>query len=582
MPDTPGAKFQAVLNELGIVRVICIDDIYDSRVDLEGILVWAMHATNKNAMTGILKALGQALDLSSDTATPELRTLLNENPPIAIEMQARIDRHNLKKDSSALLSDENKQLFTDRSVLSRLDEIMAGFENFHRLTPTQWQAQKAGLLASLVGTSTLFIFDENLGQGVPPGTEHIRDIAGSANGEKASFGLLSYTIMSGAEHEHTRNLQAQNIAATAISKRDLSSEKGIEQLQVRLRAAVLWKESKELRAVCKIALEAAHSYANERVHELSPLEFDEVVFRSSYQEGVHEMDTLVRVYTNAFATSLRETLRSNLTALRDIDKLRNFRGEEAETASHGSTAWMLQRNEYYESGAYINSCMMPPEAGDIYKITIEDGSRAEYVLIAPPCDLMVRNTSGTRESGTTQAVFCRIRNQKPDEKQTKKTFPLDFYNAQNGTSAWVYLTEAFIVDLWLLDLCSIDPKGRATRVVNDSIPDHLSDGWKLKCKNNLAPKSADLVAAWKAWADLEDHIKASAGLRPAHGIALSNQLIVKVRVRDHQNASVLCVGIRRVQRLAPILQGELIRTYSDYIARPARPHSLSVDSSVGS
>ncbi|BDI29671.1 hypothetical protein CCAX7_17220 [Capsulimonas corticalis] len=582
MPDANGTKFQTTLVELGIRRVICVDDVYDNRFDIESIVAWSSSSANKTFMAAVLEKLDCNIDLSSETAIPELRQAIIDNTINSAEIQASIDRQRLKKNAPGSLNENEIQILTDRSVLSRLDGILLGFPDFQRLSPRQWIENKDDILNSLDKINTLFIFDENLGLGVPSGSDFIREITILNSGNNALFGLLSYTIIPGTEHDITRKFQQDNIAATAIPKRDLSNTTGVEKLQLRLRAAVLWRESKDLRVTCQNAIQSASLTAYERVNDLTTLEFDEVVFQSSYYEGVHEMDTLVRIYTNAFAASLREKLRSNTNALNNIDNLRSFRGDQDKLDSAGSTAWKLQREEYYDAGEYINSCKMPPEPGDIYTLYDEHGVPREYILIAPPCDLMIRSSSGNRKDGIISCLLCQILTNKPDDNKTKETFQLEYYARENGSPAWVYFANSITLDLWLLDLCATNSSGEAHIFLDGTIPKHLSDGWKKYFVGYLVPKCKKLVLGWNSWLALPKTVRTQTGVRPAHGVVLNSTFQLKLKITKKYNKAVINLGVKREKRIAPILQSELIRSYSDYLARPARPHSLDLSSSIHS
>jgi len=570
MPEAPGQKFQALLTQLGIARVICVDDVYNDRIDIEGLLAWATIESNAHALQGILKSLKINLNKDADTVA-QLRALLNDQAqrPVALALRETIDRAIAK--SSPIEADRIAS--TDRISLNRLDDLLDGFPNVSRLAPNEWTAQKAALIADLSNTKILFIFDENLGEMTPAGSSYLKEIFDADKHNNAYLELLSYTIAIGQEHEVTRDFQRnRGVVATAITKRDLADERNpAEQLRIKLRAGVLWREAKNVRELCEAAMGAAVASSAARVLDLTPLEFDEVVFRSSHREGAHEMDTLVRVYTNAFAVSLRESLRSNQLALNDIDMLRSYRGE-ATSGSAGSSAWKLQRDEYYDAGQYINTCKMAPEPGDVYLITDTKGHSTEYVMVAPPCDMVVRST-GRRQESSSQALLCRINTGKPASNQLKKTFVLDyFYNEDDG---WISFTDCLQVELWLLDLCSANPKGEAMRLMTSQMPTHLSEGMQGNVQDVVIPNCKRVVASIKTWRKLSRSARQSGRITGAHQIDLSGRLQLRVHLSKSREGEVLRFGIKRTQRLAPILCGEMIRAYGDYFARPARPHPLS-------
>src|SRR3569833_1468747 len=239
MPEAPGQKFQALLTQLGIARVICVDDVYNDRIEIEGLLAWATIESNAHALQGILKSLKINLNKDADTVA-QLRALLNDQAqrPVALALRETIDRAIAK--SSPIEADRIAS--TDRISLNRLDDLLDGFPNVSRLAPNEWTAQKAALIADLSNTKILFIFDENLGEMTPAGSSYLKEIFDADKHNNAYLELLSYTIAIGQEHEVTRDFQRnRGVVATAITKRDLADERNpAEQLRIKLRAGVLW------------------------------------------------------------------------------------------------------------------------------------------------------------------------------------------------------------------------------------------------------------------------------------------------------------------------------------------------------
>jgi hypothetical protein len=578
-----GEKFRAALTELGISRVVCIDDRYETRSDIETILAWATVAKNQKPIEGKLRSLGHTVIVGSETGGAELRQILEQQPVVAVKCQALIDSAELaSEDSQGQMSDDDRLTLTDRSVLYRLDELMIGFPKFLGLTPAQWDAQRVTIIGSIAQERTLFIFDESLGHGQKSGTDYIRELSGELGTDNAYYGLLSYTIETGREHERTREFQAEDIVATAISKRDLRTEVGAEHLQVRLRAAVMWKESKELRSICQEALLSASQKAHETVHDLTPLEFDEVVFRTSFHEGVHEMDTLVRIYSNVLNSHFRESLRQNDEALTDIDLLRSFRAESSPISSAGSRSWQLQRAENYDSGDYINSCRIPLDAGDVFEIIAQDNSSiGEFVLVAAPCDMVIRSRG--RECGVRKAESCLLC---PVERRTirdgeKGVFSLDFYDDDTGANAVAHLTRGFSFDLWPLDLCAINSDGEATIRLDGNVPAHLSDGCTESVKIRLIPTCQKLVEDWDAWQALSPEGRAGASRLFGFQIPVAGGNLLRVSVtRDGANTPSVALGLKRKQRLSQELAAEMVQSFADHLSRPARAHSLSLSSNM--
>jgi len=582
MPEQANSRerFQKLLAHLGVTRVVCVDDRYDARFDVEDILGWA--AVNPKAMPNLLKENNIDIDYSAQNGPAELGGILRDeaNAQKAIALQASIERDKLKKQTPGAIDEAAQQVSTDRSVLNRMDQLMEGYTHFYGLSPVEWDAQRGAIEGWLQNERVLFLFDETLGR-PQTGSDYIAQLSAHANAGNALFGLLSYTVQIGQEHERTKQFQANGILATAISKEALKTEKGIGHVQLQVRAAALQNESRKLQELAAAAMADSIAAPTERLNGLSPLELDEIIFRSSYEEGAHEMDTLIRIYTSAFAAALRENLRGNVEALKLIGELRAYRGDDEDDPSPGSTAWKLQRDEYYEQATYVNSCNMPPEVGDLFKVSDDAGGSADYVLVAAPCDLVVRKT-GLRKSGIDRAWLCAVRNVEPDRNKLDETFPLDYFSETTGAPHWAYFAESFPIDLWLLDICALNHDGVARFNVGSDCPDYLSDGWQVRFES-IKQKATMLADAAVTWPKVIVKVRYSPHSAPAKLVTPGTAIPttagrhLKVLASKTRRQITLTLGLERTARLGPLLSSELVQAYCSYLSRPARPHSLALN-----
>src|SRR5690606_35066141 len=123
------------------------------------------------------------------------------------------------------------------------------------------------------------------------------------------------------EHDDTRRLRQNGLAITAVPKRSKGGVSDPGYFTVRLKAAVLAKESDAIRVAFRSAIAESGEAVASRVESLTGLEFDELIMRSSVKEGVHELDTLIRVYTNGLAAELRSRLRAEAVLHEAIERV---------------------------------------------------------------------------------------------------------------------------------------------------------------------------------------------------------------------------------------------------------------------
>src|SRR5947209_15820033 len=109
---------------------------------------------------------------------------------------------------------------------------------------------------------------------------------------------------------------------------------------------------------------------------------------------------------------------------------------------------------------------MPVELEDIFQTS----SGKEYILIAQPCDRMVRGKTGCRKETVNEAFVAEIR-LTPAKKAPGQApiFELPYYR-ENGDPAFVDFRHSRSTRLWILDLCAFSPNGVARFVVGADCP----------------------------------------------------------------------------------------------------------------
>lgn len=565
--EQPGG-FRSLLTDLGIERVVCVDDLYVADPDTDGLIAWLASPSNRPAAKGITQHLAMRVDLDAETASSEVRTMLTADADLARRLRTAVDQAS----PSRSLPDAGGNSAQYASVaLTLLDDLLDGFGDFRRLGPAEWQSQESGLLDEATRHPTLFIFDEELGDGFATGTSLIGKLASSPGAACSYFVLLSYWVTEDNEQVKTTSLQGLGIAAAAVPKKELRGPASAEFITLRLRAAILWSRSGPLRAACDSAMEAAVLTAHEKVHGLTPLEFDEVFFRSSSSEGVHEVDTLIRVYSNAFASRFREELRGHSGATGAIAKLRHYRAREA-SATKGSSAWRLYREELYDSGSYINGCGVPLSSGDVFRMTDTAGTDlGEFALLAQPCDLIVR-LNGQRKVGS--ALLAPIR---PGACTAGETglFALNCFCSDTGADSVVNMRDATALDLRLLDLCFLNADGMARITSPSSPPEHLTSGWKIRLQDVLHPFASQVADALSNYREPAARTSVAPMELPTCWVPFGGTHLLGVTVERAQERSTITFSVKRTTRLSKGQAAALMQAYAAHLSRPARPYSLS-------
>lgn len=581
MPEEPTKILETALVELGFKHIVYVDDAFDrDSLDIEGLIVWLEAESNRNASRGMLKQQQVDIDPEDEQFAALFRTYAQDlgNAAKVAALRKSVDS---KIDGEALGddADDHKRHATDRIILTRFSAIMKELAGvtFSEASPAKWDTDKAALITRAKSERTLFVFDQELGE-QKFGADEINALKGELGESDTVYILLSYKVEPNKEHEETRKLRKDGLAVTAIPKRDLKETGSEEFLTLRIKAALMAKESDPILSAFRRAMTASSKAVADRVESLTGLEFDELVMRSSSKEGVHELDTLIRIYANGFAAELRSRLRGKEALHKAIDKARKYSVDsEFKHARIGSEAWKLYREELYDSGEYINDCNAPLDAGDIFRLTGQDGKDlGTFVLIAQPCDLMVRNVNGKRRAN--ELLLAKIEDREPLKFENgtlkeKKAFELPFFR-DDGRNSMIDFSQVFRMDGRFLDLCCLHVNGLAEVVVADN-PKGLTPGWGKRWNDSLKPFMTELQSSLEAWENLTADQRAIGDTLPVHVLLFNGTTRIKAAVEKRGRKKVVVIGLRRSMRLSSAMAAEMLRGFGDYLSRPARPHALA-------
>jgi len=239
----------------------------------------------------------------------------------------------------------------------------------------------------------------------------------------------------------------------------------------------------------------------------------------------------------------------------------------------------LRHNELYEAGDLINEFRDPLRNGDLFEIGNGE-NLSTWVLIAQPCDLMVRSDGKrTYEKNFKVAVLAPV-TRKPlgNEPELKpyhefKLERLDHGGLQAGN---VVFTKATPVSLHVLDLVVLRTDGVCKIDSNDAepFPTFSSLSW-----DNRAPTLrrdfkciADKIEAVRGQKGGNDKAKALAGyLMPK---AAPGAVIAQHGTYDK---GIFTYAIKRTGRVREPFASSLLAAFGRYLSRDAFEHDFSVE-----
>ena len=570
---------KALLDTVGISRVIIVDDEYAPKVsELIGICSQLTQAD--------WKGLPHLQEVPFD-APPALRSgkitqmwdQLNHTERQHVLAQARELRA-----LSAEREAGEEQPDGDYKAAMSLEEVLNGHAGLELrlLCLGEWREQGADLLLDVKAKDTLLFFDRDFNQ-EEAGTDNegLKQILAVQSKNVGYCGLITHTVSLDDEYEEWIRLSEQHGIApdkfVIVAKERLNKEPpdfygflGV------LRAAALSGRYARVKNKAWSIFESSLSEARKGMERLSVLDFDRVVFASSRNEGVWEPDTLFRVFGILMRRKARSLLLEDadiaeaVAAARSVSAAPESITKALDAHREPSEGLRIQRWEIYDAGNELNVFHAPIDLGDVFELGL---SGKHYILLAQPCDLMVRK-HGMRNHednkfGRTAALVELVLG---TAEKRESWGELPFFEEKIGKSAFANFAKVRHVPLAVLDLCTIRSDGSAEFDVSAKRPHLLIEPWKVRHEKLFRYFQKALVQYETLKnAAIDDEI-ASCTL-PGSSTAL--------QLGPAVDGNTLKYNLKRKLRLRQPWSGALLTEFAQYQARAAfepyfsqRPDSL--------
>ncbi|WP_273567498.1 hypothetical protein [Maribacter halichondriae] len=345
-------------------------------------------------------------------------------------------------------------------------------------------------------------------------------------------------------------------------------------------------------------IEEAYKEVINKLNRLDTYDFDHTILRSSYGEGVWEVNTLMRIANNLYDQKIKELMvrkkfaKGVNPAIKRAKELSDITFNVPANHQPYKEKLTLRHHDIYHPGNQINELHLPLENGDVFEI-YEGSGKGLYILVAQECDLMMRTSKGgsggVRAAKTAMLLklntFSLDNLEKEIESHFKKSgmlmhyyankFKLEYFIEGKKNVGIVYFNSEYRVDLDALDLTVFNSNGKANinLSANKFDTDLVSAAWEMRyekllkyyTKKNkqileLTPKLAALNNATK------QKVLSSVGckLAPLHNIGKAT-----VYSGDKFN-----FGIKRIMRLKSDGANYLLDRYYKHLSRKAEPHDF--------
>lgn len=304
-----------------------------------------------------------------------------------------------------ILTFENNNEELENSVAPlKLKSILK--DKIDLLSPSEWVANKTGITEALTAEAkVLFLFDIEFGNAPLPDQRDGRDLAVELLQDSAISGFLYCGIFSHlfnvaeeydkrGEYCRTHNLEKEKFYT--ISKKRFQDSSYLPALAEGIRNTLLVNEVELLKKEASKVLRSSFTKSINEINSLTPDSFNHIIQRSSKEEGVWEMNTLIRIsniitshkaLTSLIPIQRRRRINQSLEKIRQVEKIKTG----GETPVDKAQIIGLRSKELYIESEILNQLHYPLSNGDIFKIQDK-----EYILLVQPCNVALRS-SGTRD-----------------------------------------------------------------------------------------------------------------------------------------------------------------------------------------
>jgi hypothetical protein len=554
----------SILNALGVARVVYVDDTNDEGVSLEDVIAAAV-SLNESDLLMAFPEIGDVKPDDPDVLVNKVRSVWEQ-----IDPNGRNQRGQAVLIAARRHDGDNTDDIADASIMSDL----VAATKLLRLTPSQWETQKEQLLQDNKTHRMLFLFDRDFSiKGGDPegGIKIIASLLARNDTERLICGLLTHTVKPETQPESwvelSRTHHIPKDRFVVIPKLYLSQDPIL--FAQTLKFAALSPDFDELKRKTKEIIAKAATAAAEQVDEVNIYDLDHIVFQVSADEGLWEPDMLFRLHALfhrlesrrlAHEGGILETIAAKLRAVSGIPM-------NGHLFSPPSSAWALQRKELYEFDDHINKNHLPLELGDIFE-RVGATSAKQYILLAQPCDLMVRG-DGKRYPELRRLPLAEV---VCTEKAPQYSEEMPYFD-ESPTKRWyVNLKQIYFVRFYILDLCVFNQDGIAKlNLAGDALP-AVHPAWKARhrilarlCGQDVS--KAEMLVPVTTDSQMIKQTKLQFA-KKFDGLLFDDDLF-KGKLIETDGIRSVTYDCKRVRRLSRSRALGLLMSYTSTIGRPA-------------
>lgn len=530
-----------LFNSIGIKRIIFVDDIF--RLGIEEVIGKIDASSDKEQYKTIDELKDISFSVDPDIWKESLRKRWE-----SLEKEQQIRVRNL------LIPDEDTKLnITFRSILPIEISLIP-------LSLDEWDKEKQGYIGQ---ADILFLFDQDF-HNESHGTEEtgytlIKEVSRACD---ARCALISHKYTTDEAYEkwgiNAEKYDIKKSRFVLISK-ELLRETELFGFIHMLKLMVLNDYCGDLLSQITNVIKESYEGAIEKITNLDIYNFDHAVFRTSYEEGTWEPDTLLRLFGIYQKEIVRNKSKNNANIHQLATKIRGISCINTKLSSLTiGNSLQLQRGEMYETADHLNKIHLPIELGDIFQK--ENGKN--YILLGQPCDLMMRS-EGYRYYDIFESIVAEI---VPNNSSKTYYYELKYFE-NTGKSAFVNFKQIFTINLCVLDLCVYQDNGEAIYISGKPCPEIVIPSWKVYYHEIIRHYEKAITRYYE--------FQKNGQKRDVLYLIIpksSRENLFKSIVKIDKKEKTISYDCKRVGRLCQPYSGAMLTEFANYIARAAFEH----------
>ena len=436
----------------------------------------------------------------------------------------------------------------------------------HCLTPEYWRANFEGILSDVVSESTMVLFDRRFGESDEDGgLREMQRVLNSGSVPDLRIGVLTNTVSP--EHQSERWNDLAKELGTSSNQFMLLSKAHLEEDGSRfceaLRVGLTAPSALSLVECIASTIQSTLGEALQLLRDFNADELDWMVFGRSVEEGVWEIDTLLRLFAILQRQQIRSVLYESQSVISAVEALRGLRVHSVQREIAPQVqARSIYRTELYETADHLAQMHATLELGDVFQKV--KGTK-QFILCEQPCSLMIRD-KGYREPTVQYVTLLPIRNSSPSSDRRGLVLLPGFSETPLDNSycnAWVEVDRPCQVPIESLEYCVVGSDGLGWAPDTVATRPSLVPNWIIR--NASLIEEANVVRSRiKAVSD-------SAGSRDEkHNVIRSHFGIRKdSKCKPSIRGDNYNLGFKRVGRVQGRLADEILDAYGAHMTRRA-------------